>query len=142
MLVTAAMEKIDSILLFGYHGKLIKLAGGIFHTHHHLADGRLEILVTHCVKMGLESAILQQILTCETTEDGLKLLRKLDQETNKNWTEKIYQSIVETIDKRTQIYIRKYVDFDVKIGSIVFGRDRNIIMVSETGKLLQHQLTV
>ncbi|MGB5770193.1 MAG: cobalt-precorrin-5B (C(1))-methyltransferase, partial [Crocosphaera sp.] len=59
-----------------------------------------------------------------------------------NWTEKIYQSIVETIDKRTQIYIRKYVDFDVKIGSIVFGRDRNIIMVSETGKLLQHQLTV
>ena len=24
--------------------KLVKLAGGIFHTHHHLADGRLEVL--------------------------------------------------------------------------------------------------
>ena len=58
-----------------------------------------------------------------------------------NGTEKIYQSMVETIDQRTKLYIRKYVDFDVNIGSIVFGRDRNIIMVSETGKVLQNKLT-
>ena len=36
---------VRDLLLLGYHGKLIKLAGGIFHTHHHLADGRLEVLV-------------------------------------------------------------------------------------------------
>ncbi len=142
LLVTAAMEKIESILLFGYHGKLIKLAGGIFHTHNHLADGRLEILITHGVKMGLESAILQQLLDCETTEDGLQFLRKVDAETNNNWTEKIYKSLVETIDKRSRIYIKKYVDFDLNIGSIMFGRDRRIIMASETGKLLQNKLTV
>ncbi|WP_107666436.1 cobalt-precorrin-5B (C(1))-methyltransferase CbiD [Cyanothece sp. BG0011] len=141
LLVTAATEKINAILLFGYHGKLIKLAGGIFHTHHHLADGRLEILVSHGVKMGLDNAILQQLLDCETTEEALQLLRKIDAETNNTFTEKIYQSIVETIDKRTQLYIRKYVDFDVNIGSIVFGRDRTIIMSSKTGKNLQQQLT-
>ncbi|ACB51331.1 cobalamin biosynthesis protein D [Crocosphaera subtropica ATCC 51142] len=142
LLVTAATEKVNSILLFGYHGKLIKLAGGIFHTHHHLADGRLEILVAHGVKMGLDNAILQQLLDCETTEEGLQLLRKIDAETNNNFTEKIYQSLVETIDKRTKLYIRKYIDFDVNIGSIVFGRNRKIIMVSETGKLLQNKLRV
>ncbi|MDJ0601685.1 MAG: cobalt-precorrin-5B (C(1))-methyltransferase CbiD [Crocosphaera sp.] len=142
LLVTAAIEKVNSILLFGYHGKLIKLAGGIFHTHHHLADGRLEILITHCVKMGLEKTILQQLLNCETTEDALQLLRKIDAETNHNWTEKVYKSLVETIDKRTKLYIRKYVEFDVNIGSIVFGRDRRIIMASETGKFLQNKLTV
>ncbi|MDJ0579314.1 cobalt-precorrin-5B (C(1))-methyltransferase CbiD [Crocosphaera sp.] len=141
LLVTAAMEKIESILLFGYHGKLIKLAGGIFHTHHHLADGRLEILITHGVKVGLENEILQQILDCETTEDGLQFLRKVDTETNNNWTEKIYKSLAQTIDKRSKIYIQKYVDFDVNIGSILFGRDRRIIMASETGKLLQNKLT-
>ncbi len=140
LLVTAAMEKIESILLFGYHGKLIKLAGGIFHTHHHLADGRLEILITHAAKMGLETTIIQQLLTCETTEDALQFLRKIDAKTNNNWTEKIYKSLVETIDKRTKMYIRKYVDFDVNIGSIVFGRDRHIIMASETGKLLHNKL--
>ena len=135
------MEQIDSILLFGYHGKLIKLAGGIFHTHHHLADGRLEILITHGVKMGLETAILQQLLDCDTTEDGLQFLRKVDVETNNNWTETIYTSLAQTIDKKSQMYIKKYVNFDVNIGSIMFGRDRSIIMVSETGKLLQNKLT-
>ncbi|MDJ0845459.1 cobalt-precorrin-5B (C(1))-methyltransferase CbiD [Crocosphaera sp.] len=140
LLVTAATEKVESILLFGYHGKLIKLAGGIFHTHHHLADGRLEILITHGVKIGLDNKILQQLLTCQTTEEGLQFLRKIDAETNNNWTEKVYQSIVETIDKKTNLYIKKYVEFDVKIGSIVFGRDRKIIMVSETGKILQNKL--
>lgn len=138
LLVTAGLENIQSILLFGYHGKLIKLAGGIFHTHHHLADGRLEILVAHGAKVGLLTKNLQKLLACETTEDGLQFLRKLDEETENSWTEKIYQSIAETIDKRTQIYIRKYVDFEVTIGSILFGRDRRIIVTSKTGKLLQN----
>ena len=45
LLVYAALENVETVILFGYHGKLIKLAGGIFHTHNHLADGRIEILV-------------------------------------------------------------------------------------------------
>ena len=142
LLVTAATEKVESILLFGYHGKLIKLAGGIFHTHHHLADGRREILITHGVKMGLENKFLQQLLTCETTENGLQFLRKIDAETNNNWTKKVYKSLVETIDKRAKLYIRKYVDFDINIGSILFGGDRKIIMISERGKILQKKLTI
>jgi len=30
--VEAGIQGVKAILLFGYHGKLIKLAGGIFHT--------------------------------------------------------------------------------------------------------------
>jgi cobalt-precorrin-5B (C1)-methyltransferase len=50
LLVDAAIKKFKTVILFGYHGKLIKLAGGIFHTHNHLADGRMEILVYLAVK--------------------------------------------------------------------------------------------
>ncbi|HEY9667567.1 MAG TPA: cobalt-precorrin-5B (C(1))-methyltransferase CbiD, partial [Coleofasciculaceae cyanobacterium] len=53
LLVEAGLQQVPAILLFGYHGKLIKLAGGIFHTHHHLADGRLEILTAHCANLGV-----------------------------------------------------------------------------------------
>ncbi|MFM6407720.1 MAG: cobalt-precorrin-5B (C(1))-methyltransferase CbiD, partial [Microcystis sp.] len=53
MLLEAQLQGISEILLFGYHGKLIKLAGGIFQTHHHLADGRREILTAYAAKMGL-----------------------------------------------------------------------------------------
>ena len=38
LLAAAAEQGVQRLLLFGYHGKLLKLAGGIFHTHHHLAD--------------------------------------------------------------------------------------------------------
>ncbi|GBF82053.1 cobalt-precorrin-5B (C(1))-methyltransferase CbiD [Aphanothece sacrum] len=140
LLVTAGLEKVQSILLFGYHGKLIKLAGGIFHTHHHLADGRREILVAHGAKIGLSTTILQQLFTCETTEDGLQLLRTLDQDTGSHWTQQIYQSIADTIDQRTQAYISKYVETDIKIGSVLFGRDRSIIITSKTGKVLLDKL--
>ena len=31
-LIVDAAIKVKAVILFGYHGKLIKLAGGIFHT--------------------------------------------------------------------------------------------------------------
>ena len=40
LFVAAAESEVKKLLVLGYHGKLVKLAGGIFHTHHHLADGR------------------------------------------------------------------------------------------------------
>ncbi|YAI81636.1 MAG: cobalt-precorrin-5B (C(1))-methyltransferase CbiD [cyanobacterium endosymbiont of Rhopalodia sterrenbergii] len=134
LLVTAGVQKLASLLLFGYHGKLIKLAGGIFHTHHHLADGRLEILVAHGAKIGCPTTKLQQLLKSSTTENGLKLLRNFDEQTGSHWTEKIYQSIAQTIDQRSQAYIRKHVDVDVRVGSVLFGRDRSIIVSSNHGK--------
>ena len=91
LLVAAALTEINSILLFGYHGKLIKLAGGIFHTHHHLADARLEILTAQAAKMGLPTSYLQQLLICETTESALTKLRQWDQELNQNWVKQITQ---------------------------------------------------
>ncbi|XTZ19611.1 MAG: cobalt-precorrin-5B (C(1))-methyltransferase CbiD [cyanobacterium endosymbiont of Rhopalodia fuxianensis] len=136
LLVTAGFQKLVSILLFGYHGKLIKLAGGIFHTHHHLADGRLEILVAHGAKIGCPTTKLQQLLKSSTTENGLKLLRDCDEQTGSNWTEKIYQSIAQTIDQRSQAYIRKHADVDVRVGSVLFRRDCSIIVSSNHGKLI------
>jgi len=53
LLVEAGIQGVKAILLFGYHGKLIKLAGGIFHTHHHLADGRLKP-TAHSAQLGLQ----------------------------------------------------------------------------------------
>ncbi|NJK50861.1 cobalt-precorrin-5B (C(1))-methyltransferase, partial [Candidatus Gracilibacteria bacterium] len=110
MLVAAAMQGVRSILLFGYHGKLIKLAGGIFHTHHHLADGRLEILTAHCSQMEMPTTILQQIFTSSTTEAALQLLREIDEKEDSNWVDKVYGAIAQTIDRRSQDYIRKHTE--------------------------------
>lgn len=142
MLVTAAAAGIESILLFGYHGKLIKLAGGIFHTHNHLADGRLEIMTAYCAKLGLPTSELKQIFDCATTESALDLLRKLDS-TNSNsshWVDLVYQEIARAIDSKCQDYISKYTERKLCIGSVLFDRNRKIIIKSENAFLLLSKL--
>jgi cobalt-precorrin-5B (C1)-methyltransferase len=130
MLANAGSLNVNSILLFGYHGKLIKLAGGIFHTHHHLADGRLEILTANCASLGLPTPILQQLFECQTTDAALGMLRELDLSNGSNWVERVYGAIADKIDRRTQDYIRKHTERETLVGSLLFDRDRRIIIKS------------
>lgn len=139
MLAAAGFAGVESILLFGYHGKLIKLAGGIFHTHHHLADARLEILTAHCAKLGLPTENLQAIFHCETTEVALNFLRTLDQSSesqNVSWVKQIYESIASKIDQKSQSYIRDRTQHQVQVGSVLFDRQRKIVIKSAAGDTL------
>lgn len=131
MLVAAAIAGVESILLLGYHGKLIKLAGGIFHTHHHLADGRLEILTAHCANIGLPTSVIQEVFTCTTTEKALKLLRSIDTNNQNDWVGKVYGAIASKIDQRCQAYIFNHSQKQVQVGSMLFDRDREIFLKTE-----------
>ncbi len=141
MLVEAGMQNVPAILLFGYHGKLIKLAGGIFHSHHHVADGRAEILTAHCANLGLPTADLQAIFACPTTEDGLHYLRQLDTATGSHWVDQVYGAIAQTIDRRAQEYIQIHSEASVSVGTVLFDRNRKIIVQSAIGAKLLDQLT-
>ncbi|AKG23616.1 cobalt-precorrin-5B (C(1))-methyltransferase CbiD [Calothrix sp. 336/3] len=134
MLVEAALQDVKEILLFGYHGKLLKLAGGIFHTHHHLADGRREILTAHCARLGLPIEDIQVVFHSPTAEAALQHLRSLDAHLNTNWVEKIYTAIAQEIDTRSQEYIKNHIDSMDSlpvIGSLMFDRDRQVIVKSQ-----------
>ncbi|MDJ0738049.1 MAG: cobalt-precorrin-5B (C(1))-methyltransferase CbiD [Nostocaceae cyanobacterium] len=145
MLVAAAVAGVKEILLFGYHGKLIKLAGGIFHTHHHLADGRKEILAAHCAIAGLRTQDIQRVFDSPTAEAGLTYLRTLDanSDTDSDWVNRVYGTIVEQIDTRCQEYITNHVDRSINItvcGSILFDRDRQVFVKSKKGGSLMAKL--
>ncbi|MGB3494076.1 MAG: cobalt-precorrin-5B (C(1))-methyltransferase CbiD [Elainellaceae cyanobacterium] len=133
MLVEAALLEVSSILLFGYHGKLLKLAGGIFHTHHHVADGRQEILTAACVRAGLPLETLQQILAQDTAEAALQILRTLEEETHIPWVDRVYGELGETVDRRSQTYIYAHSQRAVSVGTLFFDRRRTIIKCSQSG---------
>lgn len=138
LLVEAGTQGVKEILLFGYHGKLMKLAGGIFHTHHHLADGRLEILTAHCVGL-VPTSVLQAVFASATAEAALLYLRHLDASNSSDVVSQIYAAIAQTIDRRSQDYIFNHSDRSVTVGSILFDRDRQIIVKSKTASnLLAH----
>jgi cobalt-precorrin-5B (C1)-methyltransferase len=143
MLVEADVLGVQEILLFGYHGKLMKLAGGIFHTHHHLADGRREILAAQCALAGLQSSDIQAVFNSPTAEAALGHLRALDGATGSNWVNQVYSAIAENIDSRSCEYIQNHSQRGTAAtvcGSILFDRDRKIIIKSKTACILSGKL--
>ena len=122
LIVDAAIKKVKTVILFGYHGKLIKLAGGIFHTHNHIADGRIEILVYLAVQEKLPPEIIVKLSNLNTLEDALLMLETF----NKSIAEKLFQNLSNTIEKRSFEYVNRYVKTDMEIAAIIFDRKRQI----------------
>ena len=122
LLVDAAIKKVKTVILFGYHGKLIKLAGGIFHTHNHLADARIEILIYLAVQEKLPPAIIVELSQLDNLENALQILERF----NKSLADKLFKNLSNTIEKRSFNYVNRYVKTDMKIASIIFDRKRKI----------------
>jgi len=122
LLVYAAINKVKTVILFGYHGKLIKLAGGIFHTHNHLADARIEILVYLAVQEKVPPEIIVELSQLDNLENALLLLERF----NKSLADKLFKNLSNMIEKRSFNYVNRYVKTNMEIASIIFDRKRKI----------------
>ncbi|AFJ46581.1 cobalt-precorrin-5B (C(1))-methyltransferase CbiD [Shimwellia blattae] len=74
MIQEAVRLGFSQIVLLGHPGKLIKIAAGIFHTHSHIADGRMETLVAHLALMGAPHPVLVAVSECDTTEAAMEVI--------------------------------------------------------------------
>ncbi len=135
LIVDAAIKKVNTVILFGYHGKLIKLAGGIFHTHNHLADGRIEILVYLAVQEKFPLEIIVKLTQLKNLEEALLILEKFD----KAKADKLFLHLGNTIEKRSFAYLNRYITTDMEIASIIFDRKRKIRWAGTNGnKYISH----
>ena len=130
LLVYAAAKNIKQVLLLGYHGKLIKLAAGIFHTHNHLADARIEILVYFAFLEKLPSELIDRFYLCDTVEDCLVLVEKFNIET----ANKLWAKIANKIEIRSSEYVKRYLSSELKIGAAMFDRQREIRWIGINGQ--------
>jgi cobalt-precorrin-5B (C1)-methyltransferase len=122
VLVAAAEADVQELLLLGYHGKLIKLAGGIFHTHHHLADGRLEVLVALAVREGWATEHLQPLLQLPSLEAAFLALSECDPEAAGT----LWQAIAAAVEQRSRTYLERYGRWPLRIGAALFDRSRRL----------------
>ena len=72
MIEEAARLGFRQIVLVGHPGKLVKVAAGIFHTHSHIADARMETLVAHLALLGAPLDLLTRVSECATTEAAME----------------------------------------------------------------------
>lgn len=122
MLIEAALLGVTSITLVGYHGKMLKLAGGIFNTSSHIADGRIDILTRAAVHVGLPLEIIQQIersLTAEAVEN-LLITHGCDLV--------IFSYLTNQISLKAKAYIHKYTELNVEIRVFLCDRHSKLVL--------------
>jgi cobalt-precorrin-5B (C1)-methyltransferase len=136
LLVAAAEEGVRELLLFGYQGKLIKLAGGIFHTHHHLADGRAEVLTALAALEGLGGKGLLELHRAATVEAALRGLEVADPAL----AERLRLRIASTIEERSAAYLGRHGQEGMAVGAVLFDRARELCARGPIGARLLERL--
>jgi cobalt-precorrin-5B (C1)-methyltransferase len=121
MLVEAGLRGANSVLLLGYQGKLIKLAGGIFNTSSHLADAKLEIISAAVVSVGGDLQAVKSVLDAKTADEAYKMLVQLQ------LAESVFALLTQKISQKATAYVQKYADVSLKIGTILFDRQGQIV---------------
>ncbi|SCX80225.1 cobalt-precorrin-5B (C(1))-methyltransferase CbiD [Alkaliphilus peptidifermentans] len=121
-------KKIEKILLIGHIGKIIKVAGGIFHTHSKVADGRLEILTAHLALMGAAPSELEVIMNSNTTEEAVEWVKKYG-----------YEEVFTVLAKKiTEKSIQRTYG-EIQIGTIIFSMEEGILGICPSGKILMEE---
>lgn len=119
MLQEANRLNFRRVLLVGHIGKLIKIAAGVFHTHSHIADARLETLVTHLALLNAPHELLQQVYRCLTTEEALELIEQ-------HGYQSVYQRIAEEIERRVTAML-KYSKNKFACDVVLFNFDNQVL---------------
>ncbi len=122
LLVAASQEGVKELLLFGYHGKLIKLAGGVFHTHHHLADNRFETLISLAFRESISFDLIKIIEQANSIEEAFLLLESKD----KKIAKQLWKRVSEEVERKSVAYVQRYLASSMQIGTVMFDRKRKL----------------
>ncbi|MDX1977924.1 MAG: cobalt-precorrin-5B (C(1))-methyltransferase CbiD [Pseudanabaenaceae cyanobacterium bins.68] len=123
MLVEAALLNLKELTLVGYHGKLLKLAGGIFNTSSHLADGRSAILTSLAVDLDLPSPLIKQIRLAATAEAAAHLIHQA------GYQQQFFAYLAAQIQARAASYIYKYTEKNLVPQVVLCDRLGNCLYV-------------
>lgn len=132
LLVAAAEAGVRNLLVLGYHGKLIKLAGGIFHTHHHLADARLEVLAALAVRQGLNLKSIRALLQSASIEEAWCWLQANDAAHAMD----LWMAVAQAVEGRSEAYLKRYGCTGMRVGAALFNRNRQLRWAGPVGELM------
>jgi cobalt-precorrin-5B (C1)-methyltransferase len=122
MLKMAVEKGAKKITVFGHPGKLVKLAAGIFNTHHKMGDARMEVIAAYAGAAGADTPLIQKILQSNTTEETLEFLEQ------SNLIQPTFNQIAEQVCLRSLEIVKNKAEIRVVIVSMdgtVLGTSKN-----------------
>lgn len=121
LLVEAGLRGAESVLLLGYQGKLIKLAGGIFNTSSHLADAKLEIMSAAVLTTSGDLQAAQRVLNSKTADAAYRALAEA------GLAPVVFEELAQSVSVKAASYVQKYADVALKVGTILTDRQGQVI---------------
>ncbi|MEE3660398.1 cobalt-precorrin-5B (C(1))-methyltransferase CbiD [Brenneria sp. g21c3] len=119
MLQETVRLKFRRVALVGHLGKLVKVAAGIFHTHSHIADGRMETLIANLALMGASHDVLLAVNQCDTTEAAMEVIAQ-------HGLQAVYARIAQRICQRVNEMMR-FSSEPPRIDVILFSFDNQVL---------------
>lgn len=123
MLDKAIEYDMREILFVGHIGKMIKVSGGIFHTHSKVADARMEILAAYYAALGGAQDDIKNILNSITTDKAIEYI-------NPKYRDELFKYIVENISKKCMSRVYD----SIKIGTVIFSKKYGLLGMCPVGK--------
>ena len=123
MLESAAELGIKEILLFGHLGKLVKVAGGVFHTHNRMADARMETLAAYMAAEGAPQTAVRSVLECTTTEAAIPILQQYE-----------LQSVYSVLAERASLRARRFIFEDAAVGTAIVSMKGDMLGMDESAR--------
>ena len=134
LLVEAGLLGVKSVLIVGYHGKLVKLAGGIFNTSSHIADAKLEILASTVAEICEDLEIVRAVLKVETAEAADRYLQDC------GIARSVFERVADKVSKRARSYVQKYANVELVVGTMLSDRKGQIVGQDSTSRALLTKL--
>lgn len=124
----AVAYHMETLLLVGNIGKLVKLAAGIMNTHSKVADGRCEILAVHTILCGGSSKMAEKIMECINTEEILTLLGE--------WN--LREAVIQSVCRKIKEHVTGRTGENLKAGVMLFSERYGFLgQTKGTGEVLK-----
>lgn len=112
MLESAGNQGVKELKIIGNLGKVIKVAGGIFHTHNRVADGRMEILTANAMLLGEKQENLLKIMNANTCEEAIEYIENKE----------LFNFLSDKVKEKCEAYLKR-VGYNMNIEVLIFSNE-------------------
>lgn len=121
---------IEKILFVGHIGKLIKVSGGIFHTHSRVSDGRMPILCSHLLETDITVDELRLIKGANTTDEAVDMIMDYGYQA-------VFDEIVRHIKDRLELFVFNQLSVEV----VLFSSEHGVLSETQDAHVLKEALS-
>lgn len=114
----AAYVGMDSVLIAGNVGKLIRLASGVMVTSSRIADSKKEVIATHLALCGGQYSQLRAVLGANNINEILRLLVK--------WG--LMKNVMASISQEVEKHLKERIGGNMKYAVVMFSDEYGVVL--------------